>query len=138
MPTAGAGDEPMFVIMAQPHPAMRGFTKPVAWAGPNDSDFIALANPTAILAILSELEQMRRALALADGELNETSIADARLIAAAPDLLAALIPFAPAELQAFEEILWSDYADDEPASLTVSLGDIRRARAAIAKAIGGH
>lgn len=45
----------------------------------------------------------------------------------------ALAPFALQALAGFEQALWSEYQDDQPASLTVKLGDIRRARSALSK-----
>lgn len=56
--------------------------------------------------------------------------ANARLISAAPDLLAALDPFVDFPADAFEG------DDDASYTMTMTIGDMKRARAAIAKAVG--
>lgn len=55
-----------FWIKAQPHPAMRGFSREIGTVnGPiNDeseatADFIAAANPTAVIALLDEITALR-------------------------------------------------------------------------------
>lgn len=59
--------------------------------------------------------------------------ADARLIAAAPDLLKALKPIAD-----IPEVFWRNYPDDRPImgwdNHKITAGHVRAARAAIAKA----
>jgi hypothetical protein len=57
---------------------------------------------------------------------EESADANGRLIAAAPDLLTALTPFA--------DLLEDEWPDDETFELTITAGDVRLARAAIAKA----
>ena len=60
--------------------------------------------------------------------------ANARLIAAAPDLLEALAPFADqARHHAADAPEWRD---SDTVSAVISIGDLRRARAAIARATG--
>lgn len=68
------------------------------------------------------------------------SRADGALMREAADLLEeavkALEPFAPPELAGFEQALWGEYDNEQPASLTVKLGDIRAARATRTKIKG--
>ena len=60
--------------------------------------------------------------------------ANARLIAAAPDLLEALAPFAEqAQHHASDAPEWRD---SDTVSAVISIGDLRRAHAAIARATG--
>ena len=53
-----------------------------------------------------------------------------------PDLRAALRPFVAAYMKAADEIGDSDLYDEQPRHVTVTLGDCRRARAALAAAGG--
>jgi len=61
--------------------------------------------------------------------------ANARLISAAPDLLAALKAFAFGDAT-LESLLYADLPDDAHGTTTIRMRDIRAARAAIAKAQG--
>lgn len=67
-----------------------------------------------------------------EGVGEEQAIADGELLAAAPDLLAALIALMPSNLGALPETM----PDRAKLSLEVSFGELRKARAAIAKAQG--
>lgn len=66
-------------------------------------------------------------------------------VAAAPDLLEALWPLCRHEESSvishgdssvISDMVFGDFGDDEPISLTVTLGDIRSARAALSRAEG--
>jgi hypothetical protein len=74
-------------------------------------------------------------VAYTDFMTTEIAEANARLIAAAPDLLEALRAFAFGD-PVLEQIIWRDIPDDHSGTITVKLADFRRARAAIAKATG--
>jgi hypothetical protein len=69
------------------------------------------------------------------GRCTTANEADARLIAAAPDLLAALKAFNSHD-PTLEQILFGGMPDDAMATLTLKLGVLRRATAAVAKAEG--
>lgn len=91
----------------------------------------------------SLVDEYRKQFRIADAETAQQTIgwaykpADARLIAAAPELLEALRPFAELDLRpdGFDQRDDSQpiYARDNS---VITVGDVRRARAAIAKATG--
>ena len=65
---------------------------------------------------------------------QEQRVADARLIAAAPDLLEALEPFDDAARDRAADA--SEWKDGDTVAVWVTIGDLRKARAAIARAKG--
>jgi hypothetical protein len=46
--------------------------------------------------------------------------------------------FCPPDQAALEKILWRDLSDDEPGTITIKHGDIKRARALLTKIGGGE
>lgn len=90
LPSPSAGDEAVFVLLAQPSPMLRGFTMPIAWAGAGNIEHFARCNPANILAILDAWKADREALAASEAA-RETAEAVARVkrdaVAVVRDLL---------------------------------------------------
>jgi hypothetical protein len=56
MRVPGSGDEQVYAIMAQPSPALRGFTMPIAWADEPMASHILRCSPDKIAALIARLE----------------------------------------------------------------------------------
>lgn len=85
-------------------------------------------------AVIRSMHEPCIAIVVGAGEDPAKVAGYARLIAAAPDLLTALQAFIPESLKEFEDILWGDKPDDALGTVSIKMGQIRAARAAIAKA----
>ena len=85
-------------------------------------------------AVIRSMDEPCIAIVIGGGGCAATVASYAHLIAASPDLLAALQAFMPGGSKELEDILWGDKPDDALGTVSIKMGQIRAARAAIAKA----